>query len=769
VIASRLRTSFAFGSLRAALRAACGVALAACITTACTTGRAALPGGSAVEPLPALPLRAPDELDRSARALAAAVLLGERDAAEAARARIESLDADRVRSGEAPSGLAPYAQDALNATAPDVLAFRAAQRRLLQRDDVDPPLRRRVEAELDDDPLALAGARVSDARRTRVSQAANAFSRAVGTSFTNPILLPYRLGLALLGLGLQQREEDELMPPERQALGHWKSFVERHPDAPEAAALLDEIEDSQQRWLETQRDRSVRSARRALEAGEPAVARVHAERALRYAPEDPGAVRARDAAEQQLERRWRDLARSLEARPNADPNAERALALALLAPRGNVAGKARALLGAAPKGPLADEAELALGLALADAGSERESWETLEELADLPPERSNASRHAAAWVRSATQNPARAFRLANRAATRRHLQAFAFGPLAAGPPERDLPRAVEWLVAIPYFPGVGLGLPARLIRFPFEPTDRRAPAVFARRYLERFPAGEEAESMRDWLQAYEEGRGNRIGALQIAESAPSPDFEEVARLRERAARDALERARSERRQEVRIAFLQEVARRFPDSDAAREAGAAVREEAEQASPQRIRVSRSYLLENPAVAGPSGLALKRALLDGKLENGELHPDGLTLLGGDLVEFAFVAASGRSSDAPERRRERLSRERIARAVAQLEESTGRLARVDPDLQFEPDAGRDLFFERARLGVADAEDPRPHARSSYAYIGLRERYGVVRGREAILPVEIVLQGSFQDFGLGAFPRLRLPKPTPDQMLYR
>jgi hypothetical protein len=742
----------------------CGLVL-----SACASGRAALPAGSALEPLPSLPLRAPDEFDRATRSLASAVLLGEREAAQAARARIEQLDADRLRSDEAPSGLSPYAQDAVNSTERDALALRAAQQALLERDDLDQKLRRRVEAELDDDPLALADARLADARRTRASRLFNAFSQALGTSLANPILLPYRAAMSLLGFGLTQRQEDELTPPERQALGLRKAFVERHPGSPEAAALLDEIEAAQRRWLETQRERSVRKARKALEADEPAVARLHAERALRYAPEDPDAARLRNEAQRALERRWRDLARSLEARPSADPKAERALALALLAPRGNVAGKARALLGAAPEGPLADEAALSLALAAADAGRERESWDALEECADADEERSNSARHAQTWVQSAEQNPARAFRAADRLVTRRQLRTLAFGPLAAGAPDLDLPRPVEWLVAVPYLPGVLLGLPTRLVRFPFDRPDRRAPAVFARRYLERFPAGEEAEPMRDWLRDYEEGRGNPMGALQIAESDPAPDLEELAELRERAARAALERAQGEPSPEVRIALLQEVARRFPDSEQAREAGAAVRAEAEKASPQRIRISRSFLLENPAVAGPSGLALKPALLDRELENGELHPDGLTLLGGDAVEFAFVGPSGRASDEPELRRERLSPERIARAVAQLEESMERLARTDRDLQFEPDAGRDLFFERARLGVAETPDPRPQARSSYAYVGMRERYGVVRGREAILPVEIVLQGSFQDFGLGAFPRLRLPKPTPDQVLYR
>jgi hypothetical protein len=136
---------------------------------------------------------------------------------------------------------------------------------------------------------------------------------------------------------------------------------------------------------------------------------------------------------------------------------------------------------------------------------------------------------------------------------------------------------------------------------------------------------------------------------------------------------------------------------------------------------------------------------------------------------MIEIGFVGPSGRASDEPVRRRERVSEERLARLVAQLEDTSERVARTDRDLRFEPDARRDLYFERARLGVADEPDRRPQARSSYEYIGLRERYGVVRGRESILPAEIVLQGSFSDFGLGAFPRFRPPKPTPDQVLYR
>ncbi|MEN8159255.1 MAG: hypothetical protein ABFS41_04190 [Myxococcota bacterium] len=752
---------------RGVLRVALPAALA--ITVGCAAERAALPAGSGLEPLPVLPLRAPDEFDRATRALASAVLLDEPAGAEAARNRIEALDEDRLRSGEAPSGLAPYAADAVNATERDALRFRAAQEALLDRDDTPEPLRRRLETELRDDPLALADARIADARRTRLGRLLNATTRALGTSLSNPTLLPYRLVTGLLGIGLSMRVEDELLPPERQALRHWKAFVEQNPSSPEAAALLDEIEEAQRRWLETQRARSVRRGRRALELRQPATARLLAERALRYAPEDPDAAAVRDEAQREIERRHADRARSLTARPTADARQERVLALALLLPDANVAGKARGLETAAHGGPLADEAGFARALAQADTGEERESWRALERLADVDPARSNMSRHAAALYVSSRENPARTFRAARRTALRRHFQALALGPLAAGPPDRDLPRPVEWLVAIPRLPAVVVGLPMRLISFPFQRPDRKEPAVFARRYLERLPEGEEAESLRDWLIDYERNRGNAVAALRLAQSAPDAEPEALAELRDEASQQALAIAKAERRYEARIGLLLEVARRFPESEAAREAGLLVREEAGRSSAQRIRIARSFLLENPVVAGPQGFALKPALLDGERENGELHAEGMTLLGGDAVEFAYLGPGRGSDDPPERRRERISPERIARGVAQLEETSARLLRTDRDLEFEPDAGRDLFFERARLGVAGTADPRPEARSSYAYIGTREKFGVVRGREAILPVEIVLQGSFEDFGLGAFPRIRLPKPTPDQILYR
>ena len=155
--------------------------------------------------------------------------------------------------------------------------------------------------------------------------------------------------------------------------------------------------------------------------------------------------------------------------------------------------------------------------------------------------------------------------------------------------------------------------------------------------------------------------------------------------------------------------------------------------------------------------------------GELRNGELHPHGVTFLGGRVLEIALVARSGDEDDVPEKVRTAIGADRLARSVALVEEAATLGVRIDSDDSQEADGSRDRYFERARLGLTDDIDSRPTAQSTYVYQGLRERYGLVRGRESLLPFDLVLQGSFRDLGLGAFPRWREPALTSDAFLYR
>jgi hypothetical protein len=311
----------------------------------------------------------------------------------------------------------------------------------------------------------------------------------------------------------------------------------------------------------------------------------------------------------------------------------------------------------------------------------------------------------------------------------------------------------------------------RLIQVPWLPAtpETRAAAVAARRYLERYPDGDRADELARWLIDFEERRENWYAVLLLKQEHGEPGDEELAELREKSARHFLRAARREQRRELRVGFLRRVAREFPETRAALEAGEQVRVETEEATPQHIRISRGFLLENPDVAGPRGLAIRPELMDDDPSNGELHPAGVALVGGREIELAFVPASGDPDDLPEFRYEAVSAAHLARLVAMLEEAQLRNSLVDPDDFYEHDANRDRWFERVRLGLADEIDTRPGAGSTFAFVGMRERYGMVRSRKSILPFDLVLSGSLTDLSLGAFPRIRPPRETPDAILYK
>ena len=215
--------------------------------------------------------------------------------------------------------------------------------------------------------------------------------------------------------------------------------------------------------------------------------------------------------------------------------------------------------------------------------------------------------------------------------------------------------------------------------------------------------------------------------------------------------------------------MRTVAQEFAGTEAGRRAGRAIRAEIAAASLHRIRISRGFLVENPEVAGPAGVGIRPELLDDDAANGELHPQGMVLLGGDEVAFYYVGPSGDDKDPPLVVHETIGEERLARLVSALEEASFENSLVDVDDAVETDAQRDVFFERARLGLPTDSDKRPVTGADFAYRGMRERYGMVRSRDSILPFDLVIKGSLTDLSFGAFPRIREPRQTPDAFLYR
>ncbi len=741
------------------------------------------PVGSPLEPLGSVGSRVPDDPDLLGRDLALAALGGTRRESAPLLAELEAFDAERLAAGQRPSGLVPAAQDLVNATLDDGVAYRRASRELLDRDDVhfDDAFKHRLEASVKDDPLALANRRLRDELVKDTAQIVNALVAPVMKAAMTPALFGIRGGWALfrsiVNLAVAEAMEDELELRERQALAHWKQFLDENPDAPEAAEIVRRTEETQVRWNRTRRDRAMRVAQKAADRKQWAAALIFASQAERYSPEDGDAEKLRERAARELERERAERARSLSADPttaflDADPEAQ-ALALALLSPAGQLEETADEILADDPQGAFAGEAAYALALAESesrDDPDEDDHWKMFADVADDDKAQENMARHADALVGNPRLNPYSAFRDARSADRRSRFSWILFGPLYKGPQDRNLPGGLEWLLDAPSYLQMVTTFPSRLVQYRWMkqwPFGRGA-ARHARQYLATNPDGEHVPEVADWLGDWEQRRGNHLAAWQFAEAA-GEDEDELADLRERASEQALQSALHQRRPDLRLRMLRQIVQTFQDTEAGAEAGMLAREELRHASYQRIRISRQFLRENPEVAGPDGIGLVPGLLDGEKDNGELHPDGVVLTGGRVLEFNFIGESGRERGEPVQRRKRISDERLARLVTKLDETTIENQAEDPDDFVGADPDRDLFFERARLGVADAPDRRAGARSDYTFLGMRERYGLVRSRESILPFELVLQASLPDLSLGAFPRIRTPKETPDAMLFR
>ncbi len=748
-----------------------GVVAIGCLTGCRSPG--ARPIGPAIDSSVRFSTRIPDVADYAAAELASAALLSDAKRAERLLGRLRAIDTVLVSGGDLLTGLVPVATDLVNATAASSHGYRRTARALLESNALDPALRERLSQTEKNDPLALASARIRDAWMIRFGRAFNALAEPIGKSIMTTGLAPYRLARSLLNYAIQIYNQEPLPLQRRQALAHWKQFVARHPDAPEVAQLQPLIEEGDIELAETLYERALRGAERALEVHRTRLALVYADRALELKPEDPRASAFRDEADQRLVRERRQRSRSLEVAGNMTPvsPAARQLSIAMLDPNGDIVAAASELLKSDPDGPFADEARFAAAIAIGEQGAELQMWRALDEIAEQDPKRSNMARHAHALINDPTSNPYRAFHKARRKDRTIRAKWVILGPWSRGPPDRRLPEPIEWVIDLPAIGQTLLAFPLRLIQLPWmkpRPTARLA-AVYGRRYLELNPEGARTPEVRSWLSTYESKRDNWVAVYRLALQDPKFDSDELSELRQQAAKQAEEFASREEHRDIRNAMYRRVAREYPDTEAGKRAGQAVREEILHATPQQIRISRGFLIENSEFAGLRGLGLDPKLLDDDPVNGELHPNGIVLIGGRAVKLLFIGPSGNEEDPPIEVYQELSNERFARMVAKLEETSFRNSLLDPDDAIVADANRDVVFERARLGLSDEIDTRPMAESTYSYRGMRERYGMVRSRQSILPFSLVLQGSLSDLSLGAFPRINAPRETPDAFLYR
>jgi len=772
----------------------------ACHTPAPTSGFPLLGPTARSEPVP------PTPLDQAVAALAESALAGSPEQTDAALERVEELHGEaeiqlaRDEGRPAMEGLVPLAIDLRNSTLDDPVAYRKASAELLDSPSLepDPALEARLEQAVADDPIELASQRTWDHWESIWASTFNAVVEPLGGSLMGGVAIaPFRLATRLSHYAATMYSRPAMSLQQRQALVHRRRYVEQHPEAPDADAVRRKVQASEQDLAEMQADHYLDLAEASLDGHHYRLAELEANRALRIEPTNADAFALRNTARIERDRVAGLRAHGVRAAEDTPPDLALVNVLETLLTSSNLAqdslaaspeerkhqraGRAqlellidelRILQASDPEGELTDEIAYVQALAQYDLGFESESWQRLRELAAKDPLESNMQRHAQALLEDPWQNTYGNYLRQHRRAADKAVRFRLFGAHALGRRYPDLPFGLSFVIELPALAQTLIMAPVRLIFGPWDPPGQdfyRGTAVAGYRYLVQSPEGQHTREVAEWLYGYETKRGDWVAALRLYDLQPAPDPMQRLELAEKAANQQLAAAERAGRRDWRGSILRGVVREFPDSDAGYQAGWQLRQELETVSPQRIRVTKSFLLENPDVAGPYGLALNTALLDDEVRNGELHPEGITFLGAQVIEFTLVAESGDEKDPPVRRREEVTSDRLARTVAMLDETVLLNNQIDEGEAVTPDAFREHYLERARLGLVENPDMRASAESTYVYESLRERYGMVRGRESVLPFDLVFQGSLFDLSLGAFPRWRQPRETPDAFLYR
>jgi len=750
-------------------RLALGCALWLSAAAACTRAPTPAELQPVIEGRPARgPL--PEDAERVAARVAAAALAGRTDQAIARALALEREDKARVARGEPSSKLSDNAAEVV-AACDGSDAFPAHARTMLaRRDDLDPALRRRLERAIEDDPLARADADIAADRQWKAGSIVNRVVEPVSSLLLTGVTNPVESVRSTVATLLTAHHFPSATVHERRAIGAWDEWLARNPDDPRAPEVATRAQHYRAKLAEERYQRLLAGAEDAHERGEAERTRILAARALAVRPGSARASELLEGASAQLAARdaavRASLAMSEVYAPGLTPAAQaRSLRLAretLAGHAGAVAASAGGWRAAASDPQLAGELAFLESFGPLVAGDEDGFFTRLSEVPALAIPGDPIASQALAVVRDPDQNPYAYYEAALGAERRAKLGWLFLGRHAAGAKPRGLPRPVEWVLDVPAFAITLVTFPVRLLQYPSMAPKFGGPVLLAgERYTDRRPHGQHAEQVDRDLAARYAAAGQPGAALRHEQALPDPDPAAVARYREQIAEQMLAAVEREPRVDMRIALLAALARSYADTAAGARAKDEFMAQKAAITPQRIRLTHDFLVEHPELWAPGALDLNPELLDGTRRNGEIAEPGVVLLGKSVIE---IPLEGR--DQPLVRE--IPPEDFARFVARLERiSYASLAR-DPRETATADPARDAFLAGARLAAGSTPDVRPSARSEAVYESTHEKHGFVNARESILPVDLVLRGDIETLGLAAFPRVRLPAPPGDAMLY-
>ena len=654
----------------------------------------------------------PDELEQRARLAMLDALNRRADRLREHVRYFEGKDRERLAGGGKASGLTHHVRELHHGNLTDRAAYREAQQKALAQAPSGTP-RRLIRARLGRDELARAESLVAEHRIGRWNALLNRLLASVDlVSLASGSYVTAAVDTAFAEI---QRTRAPRMPTaERKALSLYKRFLDRFPDDPLSAGIAEKVTaleaDRKQIWIH----RHLTSSREALDDGRIGDAAFHAELAAMADAESGDVIEqlrdvdaARTARE---ERRRRQLSvAETDTPPDAGPGQSRDVRKLLYAlARGDSAAaqqQARDMERRYEGESLAALAKDARAVALELNGRHEEAKGVLEEIArDASSERQ--SRRARALLESPEYN---LLEVLDRASTRYRLEQAQFVLLGRNFLEKNVLIGAAPVITHGVAGAATLGtanvlmVSSNLLEIlSGNPVSNQAVMDAAARYVRLHPDSEESGDVYRVLGKAYESRGHLHKALHYYRQSGALDADEIRELEEKAGRTLLKAAEdtgsSARQRVLYTAILQH----YPDTPAGRKARGRLARLVSMKN-RGLRLSKQFLSEHPALHGPHGLNLKKALFDGRTENLELAAPGLNILGRDTVMLHYDTPWGDQT-----RTYPLSEQRIAALEALLREKHYELAALDADerAQGSPGGLKNLPAQLMRMERAERQ---------------------------------------------------------------
>ncbi|HLK10207.1 MAG TPA: hypothetical protein VKW76_02390 [Candidatus Binatia bacterium] len=642
--------------------------------------------------------RADTEAEERVHTLLASTLAEDHEAAAAAVADLAAWDDARRDAGRPSTGLVDDARYLTAALAPTRDAQRAALEDLLATHP-DPLIRHLADHQLAADDADAASRLLADDRHNRRASLLNDAVRPLGlfspTAFLaalNPLVLAGSAVDSLATTAVNLWNYDQLSPREREALVRYRTELERTPETDDAPAIARAIRRLGGKRAAALCAATVEAGATALDAGDLDHARFYLRDASRLDECEGKAAKPLDRLSTALARR---AAREEAGRwPVDDPPLPRgeeaedyaALVVAVAAgDPGTLSAAANRFVTAHGDSSLAPGARYAVALARDLGGHHADAREAL---ADLAHDHDSAiGRHAGALLASSEWS-----RLADLdAAERQHARDVARYVLFGGgllDGRSALYGAVQLgTQGVQAAQTLGLanvlGIATRAWHaWWHDPASNQAIIDRGEQFLAREPQSPDAAAVHARLTDAYERAGNPARALLHYQALPDPDPKRVAQLENELGDSLLADAEKHGNDP---AILRAIVRNLGDTKAA---GTARQRLEKAGATGEVVVSREVLAATPWLAGPSGLDLDPALLDGDRRNGELADGGVTLADG-AMRLALENTDGPGQHIDTRA---LDAAAYARARAAAEEALyTRLVTADHS---SPDTGR---FER------------------------------------------------------------------------